>query len=87
MNVGDTHYPPLEELRAAHGQEHRYGIPRIPQIDGSVTCNESDIPFASDSGLQQQPLQPPDVFFRPIPGVPDTYLGMSENVLCLGLAW
>ena len=26
MNIGDTHDPSLEELRAAHGQENKYGF-------------------------------------------------------------
>ncbi len=85
MNLVATHDPLQEGLRSAHGQEEEYGGSRI-KVVGAVTCNESGIPFACDSGPQQQPLLHPDVLFRPIPGVPDTYLGMNENVLCPGPA-
>ncbi len=30
MKVGDTHDPPLEELRAAYRQENKYGVPEYP---------------------------------------------------------
>jgi hypothetical protein len=31
MNVGDTHNPPLEELRATHEEENKYGVQEIPK--------------------------------------------------------
>jgi hypothetical protein len=45
MNVGDTHDPPLEELRAAHGQENKYGVP--PRI--------ARIPWHRENRLQRLP--------------------------------
>jgi len=31
MNVGNTQYQTLEELCAPHGQENKYGVPRISE--------------------------------------------------------